>query len=156
VRIREQHDGAEPTGNSVAALNLLRLAELTDNQEWKKEAERIFDSVAPTLEQRPMVMPQMVAALDFSLSKPLQIVLASRPGDPDGKRLTRQVFDRFLPNKVVLYIDGGGVQKDLAELLPFVENLTMQEGRPTAYVCRDYVCSLPTTDPQVLAGQFSG
>ncbi len=156
VRIREQYDGAEPAGNSVAALNLLRLAEMTDNEEWRGEAERIFDSVAQTLEQRPMVMPQMVAALDFSLSKPLQIVLASRPGDPDGERLARQVFDRFLPNKVVLHIDGGEVQKDLAELLPFVENLTMLEGRPTAYVCRDYVCSLPATDPQVLAGQLSG
>jgi uncharacterized protein YyaL (SSP411 family) len=156
VRIREQYDGAEPTGNSVAALNLLRLAEMTNNQEWKREAERVFDSVAPTLEQRPMVMPQMAAALDFSLSKPLQIVLAARQGDPEGEILARQVFDRFLPNKVVLHIDGGDAQKELATLLPFVEGLTMQEGRPTAYVCRDYVCALPTTDPHILAGLLAG
>jgi len=156
VRIREQYDGAEPTGNSIAAMNLLRLAEMTDNQEWKREAERIFDSVAQTLERRPLVMPQMAAALEFSSSKPLQVVLATRHGDQDGELLVREVFGTYTPNKVVLHIDGGETQEELAKLVPFVKNLTMKEGRPTAFVCRDYVCTLPTTDPQVLAGLLSG
>ncbi|MDH3252632.1 MAG: thioredoxin domain-containing protein, partial [Ignavibacteria bacterium] len=146
LRMKEQYDGAEPAGNSIAALNLLRLSQMTDNAEWRTMAEQIFAAMGPILQQQPSVAPQMSVAVGFSLSKPKQIVIAGDRTDANTWSLLEVVNSRYLPNKIILLAEGGEPQDKLATLLPFVSSLTRLGGKPTAYICEDYVCQLPTVD----------
>ena len=151
IRMRDDYDGAEPSANSVAAMNLLRLDQMTGRPLWRKRADRVFAAFGERLRSNPEAMPQLVAALDFSLAKPKQIVIAGDPGAPDTRALLRLVRERFLPNKVVFLADGGERQERLAQWLPFLQGVTRLKGRATAYICEDYVCNLPTSDPKVVA-----
>ena len=151
VRLKEQYDGAEPTGNSVAAMNLLRLSEMTGNTEWRSRAEQIFSLVSPMMEKQPVVMPQMIAALDFSLGRTKQVIIVSRRDDPASALLVQEVRRKFIPNKILLLVEPGEGQTRLSTLLPFVASLTMVDGKATAYVCQNYACHLPTSDPKAEA-----
>jgi uncharacterized protein YyaL (SSP411 family) len=156
IRMRDDYDGAEPSGNSVAAMNLLRLSQMTGRSIWRKHAERLFAAFGKRLESNPETLPQLAVALDFSMAKSRQIVIAGEPGAPDTRALLRLVRERFLPNKVVFLADGAKGQEQLAHWLPFLHGVTRLEGRATAYVCEDYVCKLPTSDPKVVARLLDG
>jgi uncharacterized protein len=93
-------------------------------------------------------MPEMAAALGFALAPPRQIVIAGAPGAADTRALLSLVYRRFLPGKILLLADGGEGQKRLEHWLPFLENMRPQDGRATAYVCEDFVCKQPVSDPQ--------
>ena len=149
-RTREPYDGAEPSPNSVAAMNLLRLAQITDRSDWKKKAEKTLGAFGNRLESTPEAMPQMAAALDFSLSKPRQIIIAGALDAPDTRAMLGLVYRRYLPNKILLLADGAAGQKQLSQWLPFVEGVTRQDGKATAYVCENYVCKLPSSDLRVV------
>ncbi len=68
----------------------------------------------------------------------------------------REVFSRYIPNKVVLHADGGEQQDWLGRYLPFVKSAAMINGKPTAYICENYVCRLPTSDPEIVARLLDG
>ncbi len=156
VRMKDDYDGAEPAANSLAAMNLLRLWQMTDRQAWREKADKTFAAFAQRLRTAPQTLPQLVAALDFSLSKTKQIVIAGQPHAEDTRALLRLVHERFIPNKILLLADGGGGQKRLAQWLPFIEFVRQKDGRATAYICENYVCKLPTADPQVVARLLDG
>ena len=151
VRIKEQYDGAEPTGNSIAVMNLLRLGDMTDNTDWRSKAEMSFAGFGEILRKQPAVMPQMAVAFDYSTGKSRQVILVGRKDDPETEILVREVNSRFLPNKILMLVEDTETPTSLATYLPFVASLTKVGGKPTAYVCEDYVCQLPTSDPQTLA-----
>jgi hypothetical protein len=88
----------------------------------------------------------MVAAYDFSIDKPIQIIIAGRRDDPGTQAILKEVNLFFLPNKIIILLDGGEGQMKLSELNPFYSSFSMQGGKATAYICRDYVCQLPTSD----------
>ncbi len=151
LRTREPYDGVEPSPNSVAAMNLLRLWQITDKQGYKDKADKTLAAFAPRLEQMPEAMPYMMSALDFSLAKHRQIVIAGAPGADDTRALLRMVWQRYIPNRVLLLADGAEGQRQLARWLPLLANVTRKQGRATAYICENYVCNLPTADPQTAA-----
>jgi uncharacterized protein YyaL (SSP411 family) len=151
LRIKDDYDGAEPSGNSVAALNLLRLSQMTDNKELGRQAARIFSTFASRLQNTPGAMPQMLVAIGFGLDEPQQIIIAGKPNEPDTQAMLRQVHSRFLPNKIILLADGGSGQKTLAEHMEFINSLRRVDGKATAYLCRNCVCRLPITEPAELA-----
>lgn len=156
VRTRESYDGAEPSPNSVAAMNLLRLAQITDHAAWREEAGKTFAAFGSILADSPEEMPALASALDFRLAKTKQILIAGRPGAPDTQALLKLVHERFLPNKILLLADGGLGQQKLARWLPFVAGATEKQGHATAYICEDYVCKLPTDDPGTVARLLDG
>ncbi len=156
LRMRDSYDGAEPSGNSVAALNLLRLARFTGREEWRAKAEKTLEAFGRQLEQAPETLPQMAVALDFALAKPREIVIAGGRRAADTQALLRQIHSRFIPNKILLAVDGAEEQKTLARWLPFIENVKPLGGKATAYVCENYVCKLPTSDPEELARLLKG
>ena len=156
LRTKTSQDDAEPAGNSVAILNLLRLSQMTDNRAYRTMAERSLTCFGERLRAAPQGMPQFLAALDFSLTKPKQIILAGAADDPHTKALWREVHARFIPNKIVLLADGGEGQKTLASYVPFIQNLRPIDGRPTAYICEDYACQFPTSDPATVARLLAG
>ena len=151
LQMREDYDGAEPSPNSIAAMNLLRLAQMTDQQGSREKAGKIFAVFARRLQANPEAMPQLAAALDFRLSKTKQIIIAGEPQGADTRALLRLVHGRFIPNKILLVADGADGQKQLAHWLPFIQGMTRKEGRATAYICQNYACQLPTADPLEVA-----
>src|SRR5712691_4037065 len=148
---RESYDGAEPSPNSTAAMNLLRLAQFTDRAAWRDAAYKTLAAFASRLQSNPGEVPALLSALDFRLAQPKQILIAGDPLSQDTRDLLRQVNTRFLPNKILLLADGGSGQRQLARWLPFVAGAHRIKNRATAYVCEDYVCKLPTSAPQVMA-----
>ena len=83
-------------------------------------------------------------------------VIAGAAGAADTHTLLRLVHERFIPNKILLLADGGRGQKQLVEWLPFIQSVSHKQGRPTAYICENYVCKLPTNDPQTVARLLEG
>ena len=156
VRMKDNYDGPEPSANSVAAMNLLRLWQVTDREAWRNKADATFAAFADRLGSQGTAVPQLGAALDFSLSKPKQVVIAGEPGADDTKALLRLVHSRFIPHKVLLLADGAGGQEQLARLLSVIGSITRRDGKATAYICEDYVCQLPTTDLGTAAQLLDG
>ena len=151
LRTRDDYDGAEPTGNSVAVWNLLRLAEMTHHPEWKKLAAMSLKQFGDRLREYPEALPHMLAALDFHLGVPKQVVLAGDPSGEAVRALLKVVHSTFVPNKVLLFADGGNGQEYLGKSNPAIRAMVPAGGKVTAYVCENYVCRLPTSEPEVLA-----
>jgi hypothetical protein len=137
-------------------MNLLRLWQMTDRQALRQKADATFAALADRLGPQGAAVPQLVAALDFSLSKPKQIVIAGEPGAADTRAMLRLVHDRFIPNKILLLADGGPAQQQLARDLPFLTGVSRKGGRATAYICENYVCQLPTADLGIAAQLLDG
>lgn len=146
LRTREDYDGAEPSPNSVAAMNLLRLAQITGRRDWDERAKKTMTVFSQRLESMPEALPQMVAALDFSLSTSRQIIIAGARDAPDTRALLRLVNERFIPNRILLLADGAAGQRQLALWNPFIESVSPIHGKATAYICENFVCKLPASD----------
>jgi len=153
-RPKEDYDGAEPSGNSISVLNLLRLAQFADKAEYRDMVGKTLQLFGERLRKVPQVAPQMLVALDFSLQKPKQIVIAGKPDATDTKRMLRAVHERFLPARIILLVDGGPAQAELSKRLPFLKGIAPKDGKATAFVCENYACKLPTTDVEQLKKQL--
>ncbi len=146
LRAKEDYDGAEPSGNSVAALLLLRLAEFGVGaaDSYRQAAEKTLILFTARMHSAPHILPQMLCALDFYLARPKQIVIAGKLEAADTQALLRVVRERYRPNKVVLLCDGRPSPASWLQELP------ASVDRATAYVCAGRVCQLPTSDPEQL------
>jgi hypothetical protein len=150
LRVKDDYDGAEPCGNSVAACNLLRLAEITGRPEFRESAERLLAAFGSRLATTPMAVPQMLAACEFQLNGPRQIVIAGDRSAPDTQALLRAVHARFLPNRVLLLVDSEETRAALAAGAPAVASMQALDGRAAAYVCRNFACNLPVSEVSAL------
>ncbi|MBI1804115.1 MAG: thioredoxin domain-containing protein [Ignavibacteriae bacterium] len=151
IRTKEEYDSAEPTGNSIAALNLLRLSQITDKKEWRSMAEKTVTAFGVRLQRTPEALPQMLVAFDWLLSTPKEVIIAGQPNSEATRALLEEVHSHFIPNKILLLADGADGQKKLQSYLPFVEGMRMKNGKATAYICENYACQLPTSDRAVVA-----
>jgi uncharacterized protein len=150
VRMRDAYDGAEPSANSVAAMNLLRLSEMANRPAWREKADHVFQAFSRQIEHAPETLPQMISAVDFALSKTRQVVIAGGHSRQDTQALLDVVNQRYLPNTVLFVVDGED-SRQLAGWLPFIEGMHAIDGKATAYVCENYTCKLPTSDPAQVA-----
>ena len=151
IRMKDDNDSAEPASSSIAALNLLRLAQFRDDKQLEDRAKKTIDAFAPTLSHFASAMPQMLVALDFSVSKPRQIVIAGKKDAPDTKALLTEVRRHFLPNTILLLADGAEGQKYLGEKIEAIRAMSMVDGKPAAYVCENFTDKAPVTDSKQLA-----
>jgi uncharacterized protein YyaL (SSP411 family) len=154
LRMKDDNDGAEPAASSVAALNLLRLAQFRDDPAaaGAKRARKTIDTFATTLSHFPSAMPLMLVALNYSLSKPRQIVIAGKKDAPETKALVKEVHRHFLPNTILFLADGAEDQKYLGEKNEAIRAMSPIDGKPAAYVCENFACKAPVTDARQLAG----
>ena len=150
VRMKDDNDGAEPAASSVAALNLLRLSQIYDDQKIGERARKTIDAFATILSQFPSGMPQMLVAIQNSLGKPRQIVIAGKRDSPETKALLKEVHRHFLPNTLVILADGGEGQKYLGEKNEAIRAMSLLEGKSAAYVCENFTCKAPVSDPKQL------
>ena len=150
LRMKEDYDGAEPSGNSVAAMNLLRLAYLAGRADLAEAAERTIAAFMPRLTTVPVALPQMLCAGERLLAGPRQVVIAGEGDDAGARALLREVHARFLPNAAVLLVDSAE-SRAFFRSAPAVAAMRPVGGRAAAYVCRDFTCQLPVADPAALA-----
>jgi len=146
VRKKEIYDGAIPSGNSVAMLNLLRLGRMTATSDLEEKAARIGSAFSGSVKQLPSAHTQLMVALDFGIGPCYEVVIAGKAQAGDTKTMVKALRTRFLPNKVVLLNPGERESPEIAKLAEFTKNQSSIGGRATAYVCMNYNCKLPTTD----------
>jgi len=136
LRLKDDYDGAEPSGNSIMALALLRLARLTGRDDFRQAGERTLQSFAGRMLSGGAGLPQLLVAQMFAMGKPMEIVLAG-PRD-QLTRMLHVIRGRFLPNAIVMRASEAPVE------------MTAQDGLAAAYVCENYTCNLPVTDASAL------
>ncbi len=146
LRMKEDYDGAEPSPNSTAVLNLLRLADLTDSKALREKAGKAIRAFSEQLSRAPSALPQMLCAVDALQSKHVQIVIAGQAGSEDTKALLHEVATHYLPNKILLLADQSSGQAWLLTQLKFIEDMKPLQGKAAAYICENYACQLPTSD----------
>jgi uncharacterized protein len=147
VRPRELYDGAVPSGNSAAALNNLRLARITGNSGLQEVAHNIARAFSRELRESPQAYTLMLCALDFMAGPSLEIVLAGDLQKPDTKQMLERIYSTFVPNKVVLFHDNGEAGRRIEELAPYTRAQQSLAGKATVYICRNFACQAPVTDP---------
>jgi hypothetical protein len=150
IQMKEAHDGAEPSGNSISILNLLRLSHIIGNVRYHEMALQSLACFGEYIEKTPQAVPQFLAAADFSLAKPAQIVFSGNRKHPLIREMVDELHSRFLPNKIVLFADAAEGQEFLSRQVPFFENLKSVGGKQTAYICENYTCQLPTSDVETM------
>ena len=151
LRMKEADDMAEPSPNSVTALNLLVIGYMLDQSDARQHAEQTIAAFAKQLESAPGSMPQMALALSWSRSKPKQVVIAGNADDAETKAMLREAYRHFVPREVFILADGGAGQKFFADRVEFMKGVSKIDNRPTAYVCENFACQLPTNDLKKLA-----
>ena len=137
LRVKEDYDGAEPSGNSVAMLALLKLGAITGRKHFIEAAEKSLRVFAARLRDFPQAVPYMLQALDFSLQEPKRVVVAGDPSSAKARELLRAVHSVYQPNKVVL--GNRGAVDEFARTLP-------EKDGPAAYLCAGTSCQAPTSD----------
>ena len=145
-RIKEDYDGAEPSPNSLSALNLLRLSQITGNEAFREKAQQTLRAFGDQMAKIPTALPQLLCAADAFEVKPLQIVIAGHRDEAQTRALLEEVHAHFLPNKVLLLADGGIGQEWLGRKLEFIRAAKPQGDKSTAFVCENFVCQLPVTE----------
>ena len=147
VRRKEIYDGAIPSGNAVAALDLIRLGRMTFNRDWETKAQKLLETFSNEISSMPTGYTQSLMALDFGLGPSKEIVLAGDKDDPKLNQMIQNSFKHFIPNKVVLFRPVSNQEaQEIISLAPFLEKQTALNGQATAYVCENYVCRFPTTE----------
>ncbi len=150
LRGREDYDGAEPCGNSLAVMNLLRLSHMTNRADFREAAERTLAAFAPRLDATPVALPRMLAACGFYLGEPHQIILTGAKDAPDTQALLHTLYSRFVANRVVLLVDSPSAKERLAAGIPTIANMPV-DGHAAAWVCHNYTCQLPVTETDKFA-----
>jgi uncharacterized protein YyaL (SSP411 family) len=146
VRKKEIYDGAVPSGNSVAMLNLLRLGRMTANVHFEEKAAKIGRAFSRSVKQSPAAHCQLMIGLDFATGPCYEVVIAGNAQAEDTRAMAKALRTRFLPNKVVLLNPTDRESTEIAKLAEFTRNQSSIGGKATAYVCLNYSCKSPTTD----------
>jgi hypothetical protein len=150
VRPKDLYDNAVPGGNSAAADVLLRMTLLTGDTGYERAAAGALRLVRDAMMKAPSAFGHALCALDTYLGPSSEVAIVGTPGDPETHALVREVAaNRFLP-RTVLAIAAPDDQ-EAADAIALLADRPQRDGRPTAYVCRNFVCDLPVTEPADLA-----
>ncbi|MHC1742094.1 MAG: thioredoxin domain-containing protein [Syntrophobacteraceae bacterium] len=145
TRDKQLYDGAVPSGNSVAALNLLRLNRMTGDPALEEKADRLLKRFGEMVQDFPMAYTQFLNAVDFALGPSAEVVLSGDPDDERGRAMLEWMRGRFAPNRVMLWRKTGAEGEKLDSLCGYVGHLQPVGGSPTVYVCEQYACKRPVT-----------
>jgi len=147
LRLKEDYDGAEPSATSVTTRNLIRLSQIVGDAAYLERAERTFERYGPSLGKVVRVMPLMAANLALWHGRRAEVVLVGTPGSPDLAALEHTLFNRYLPWAVTITRDPAAPSIPRA---PWLASMGMQDGQARAYVCHQFTCQAPTSDPATL------
>ncbi|OAS13954.1 thioredoxin domain-containing protein [Paenibacillus oryzisoli] len=150
TRPKEIYDGAMPSGNGAAALNMLRLSRLTYDAKLSQAAEEQLQAFAGAVSKYPPGHALTLAALDFAYGAASEIVIAGDPAKPETQRMLRAVQRQYLPNALLVLHPPGAAGGAVRQLIPLVQDKLPLGGRATAYVCENFACQAPTQDVEEL------
>ncbi|MFC1905256.1 thioredoxin domain-containing protein [Chloroflexota bacterium] len=146
VRQKGIYDGAIPSGNSIAMLNLLRLARITADSSLEEKAVKIGSAFFENIRQSPSAYTQLMVALDFATGSSYEIVILGDSRAQDTREMMQTIRRRFIPNKVIVFVPLEINSPEIKKIAPFTANQESIDSKATAYVCVNYSCQLPTTD----------
>jgi uncharacterized protein YyaL (SSP411 family) len=147
ARTKEIYDGAVPSGNSVAMSNLLRLGRITANTDFEKKAGQIGKTFSESVRMAPSAHTMLMQSLDFAIGPSYEIVIAGNPEADDTKKMLQALGQHFVPNKIVLMRPLDSENSDISKIAEFTKYQKAVNDKATAYVCLNYACKNPTTDP---------
>ena len=150
VRQKDTYDGAMPSGNSVALLDLLRLSHLTGEPDLARRAAELGQAFSGDVDKMPSGFTHMMSALDMAMGGGQEVVIVGDPEAPDTIAMLDALRRPFLPDKVVLLKAPDEGEEGIVGLAPFSKDHHQVDGKATAYVCRDHFCTNPTTDVQTM------
>jgi len=151
VRSKDYFDNATPSGNSVAAMVLLRLAALTGRESYRSLATAVLREIGEQIRRYPSGFGYALSAVDFLLSTPKEVAIVGKD-QADIRPLLAETWRRYLPNKVVA--PGFGDDSDTAQITPLLANRPLLNGLATAYVCEHFACKQPVTDVSAFSEQL--
>jgi uncharacterized protein len=155
VRTRPTYDGATPSGNSMAAIGLLRLSKLLDKAAYYDKAQKLMETNREFLARAPRGFLKMLVAADFYLYSPKEVAIAGPVDSPGTDALLDALFEAFIPNKVVALLDPNAPDRaELEQAVPLLAGKKEVEGQPAAYVCENFACKAPVTDPAAMLNQL--
>jgi uncharacterized protein len=140
-RPKESYDGALPSGNSITALNLIRLARLTGEDRWDKKAEQLMHCFRPILEEHPSGYTAFLQALQFALQPSQELILAGSLNSPHLGEMQKIYFSKFHPYASILYHEGS-----LDKIIPWLADYPIESDSVAAYLCQNYTCQRPVHD----------
>jgi uncharacterized protein YyaL (SSP411 family) len=148
---KDVYDGAVPSGNSIALLDLLLLYRISEQPELMEKAEATINGLSGAVFRSPDNYSQFLNAVDFKAGPSYSIVIAGNKGHADTERFFAELAPRFLPNKVVLLVEPGDKGEGIRKISPLVQGQAMKDGMAVAHVCTDRACLPETTDPVAFA-----
>ncbi len=154
VRTKEIYDGAIPSGNSVAALNLVRLGRITANPELEEKASAIGQAFSEQVKRAPMGHTQLMSALTFMFGPSYEVVVAGETNEKDTDAMLTALQQEYFPNKVTLFRPTEKESPAIADIAEFTKTQKSLNGKATAYVCKNYACNAPTTEIDEMLGQL--
>jgi uncharacterized protein YyaL (SSP411 family) len=156
VRPRDSYDGAVPSGNSVAAMSLLRLSVLLDRRDFHDLALNTISSLGGSAAKIPAAYMNLLNAFDLSHYRPVEIAIVGNRNDPTTRALIQAAHVAYVPNKVIAFLDPEDPkQTEIQELMPLLQNRMIVDATATAYVCRNFACKLPVTEVADLVKQLT-
>ncbi len=155
AREKPSYDGAEPSGNSVQLLNLVRMHEFTTDDGYRQRGERALRALEGILTRAPAAAAEALLAVDYYLDTPKEIVIVTPTSRQDAEPLLARLRATFLPNRILTVVVDGEDLAAQTKLIPLLEGKFARDGQATAYVCENRVCDLPTTDPDIFARQIA-
>ncbi len=156
LREKVIYDGALPSSNSVAAMNLLRLGRMTANPEFEKQADLLMKSFAERVAALPAAYTHFMQALDFALGPAREILIAGDISSPATKQMIETVHRLYSPNRVLMLKDSGKRGEDLSQIAPFTGPITSGANGPAAYVCENFSCRNPVGSASELESILRG
>jgi len=150
ARRKDSFDNATPSPTGVMALNLLRLERLSGESSYREKAEAVLRSVSTAVDRMPVGFSSTLIALDFLLGPPVEIALVGDLDDESARRFLREIHRGFLGARVIA-AGGSPVPEDLAARVPLLRGREAVDGRATAFICRNFACGTPLTDPAEIA-----
>ncbi len=154
VRPRDTFDNAQPSGSSAASMALLRCAEFTGNLDFERTAVANLRTVRDLIERAPSAFAWWLQAAEFYANPVQQVVVVGERDDPATQSLIQEARRGFRPDRIVALLDPN-VHSDMNASLPLFDGRRMIDGKPTAYVCRNYACDLPVTTVEGLTHQLN-
>ena len=152
IRQKEIHDGAIPSGNSIATLNLLRLGRMTGNIGLEEKAKQILDTYSSRINSSPSAFTQSLIALDFALGPSKEIIIIGNKKSNIVKNMLKEIRKFFIPNKIILL---KGKRNRIIEYAPFLRNYNLINGNPAVFICENYQCKLPVDSIELLRKELN-
>jgi uncharacterized protein YyaL (SSP411 family) len=146
VRKKEIYDGAVPSGNAVAMLNLLRLARFTGKSHLEERAMELGRAFSRAVNQFPSGYTQFLVAVDFAIGPSYEVVIVGKSEGADTRNMLGALRTRFIPNKVTIFRPSEIESPPIDRLSEYVKYQVSRDGKATAYVCMNFACKEPTTE----------